>query len=176
MYYANLGHGMGSEQEGRRPVLIIQNDVGNKYSSTVIVAAISSKGEDKKMLPTHFAIDAGQGLKVRSMALLEQIRTIDKNRLEDRVGKLTPEKIRELNRALAVSVGLVEPRSKEMIPGWHLLCVQSGADAPASFHRHRNTVSRPGIARDTCRRSSGKFQPKRRAGRSQGSFCSTHQQ
>ena len=115
MYYANLGHGMGSEQEGRRPVLIIQNDVGNKYSSTVIVAAISSKGEDKKMLPTHFAIDAGQGLKVRSMALLEQIRTIDKNRLEDRVGKLTPEKIRELNRALAVSVGLVEPRSKEMM-------------------------------------------------------------
>lgn len=82
MYYADLGHGVGSEQEGRRPVVIIQNNVGNKHSPTVIVAAITTKTAGKRKLPTHYEIGAEHGLKAPSLVLLEQIRTIDKHRLE----------------------------------------------------------------------------------------------
>ena len=81
MYYADLGRGIGSEQEGYRPVLIIQNDVGNRYSPTVIVASISSRIDGKSKLPTHYYINAEDGLREPSVVLLEQIRTIDKHRL-----------------------------------------------------------------------------------------------
>ena len=87
MYYADLGRGVGSEQEGRRPVVIIQNDIGNKHSHTVIVAAITTKTAGKRKLPTHFEIGAEHGLKAPSLVLLEQIRTIDKHRLENRIGR-----------------------------------------------------------------------------------------
>ena len=73
MYYADLGHGVGSEQEGRRPVVIIQNNVGNKHSPTVIVAAITTKTAGKRKLPTHYEIGAEHGLKAPSLVLLEQI-------------------------------------------------------------------------------------------------------
>ena len=87
MYYADLGRGVGSEQEGRRPVVIIQNDIGNKHSPTVIVAAITTKTAGKRKLPTHFEIGAEHGLKAPSLVLLEQIRTIDKHRLVKRIGR-----------------------------------------------------------------------------------------
>ena len=81
MYYADLGRGIGSEQEGYRPVLILQNNTGNKYSPTVIVAAISSKVDAKAKLPTHYLLQAENGLELPSLVLLEQLRTIDKKRL-----------------------------------------------------------------------------------------------
>ena len=115
MYYADLGRGIGSEQEGYRPVLIIQNDTGNKYSPTVIVAAISSKVDAKAKLPTHYLLKAENGLELPSLVLMEQLRTIDKKRLETYIGHLEEQHIRRLNRALAVSVGLIEETPKNLL-------------------------------------------------------------
>ena len=115
MYYADLGRGIGSEQEGYRPVLIIQNNTGNKYSSTVVVAAISSKVDAKAKLPTHYLLKAENGLELPSLVLLEQLRTIDKRRLQSYIGRLDEYHIRRINRALAVSVGLIEEIPKNLI-------------------------------------------------------------
>ena len=89
MYYADLGQGIGSEQEGYRPVVIIQKNVGNKHSPTVIIAFITSKKEAKPKLPTHYYIDAEDGLELPSIVLLEQLRTVDKRRLGDFIGHLS---------------------------------------------------------------------------------------
>ena len=115
MYYADLGRGIGSEQEGYRPVLILQNNTGNKYSPTVIVAAISRKVDAKAKLPTHYLLKAENGLELPSLVLMEQLRTIDKRRLETYIGHLEEQHIRRLNRALAVSVGLIEETPKNLI-------------------------------------------------------------
>ena len=106
MYYADLGRGIGSEQEGYRPVVIIQNNTGNKYSPTVIVAAISSKVDAKAKLPTHYLLKAESGLELPSLVLLEQLRTIDKKRLRDRVCHLEYEMMRSVDEALRVSLDL----------------------------------------------------------------------
>ena len=108
MFYADLSPVVGSEQGGVRPVLIIQNDLGNKYSPTVIAAAITSQGKTK--LPTHIEIDSSScGLKSNSIVLAEQIRTIDKSRLKERIGHIDDEKIIDkVNNALGVSFGLEE--------------------------------------------------------------------
>ena len=106
MYYADLGRGVGSEQEGRRPVVIIQNDVGNKHSPTVIVAAITTKTAGKRKLPTHYEIRAEHGLKAPSLVLLEQIRTIDKRRLREHMGHLSDTQMAQVDNAIAVSFGL----------------------------------------------------------------------
>ena len=105
LYYADLNPVVGSERGGIRPVLILQNDVGNKHSPTTIVAAITSKA-GKTMLPTHCPLNEDAGLDRDSVALLEQIRTIDKRRLKDHVGVLGADDMQEVDRALAVSVGL----------------------------------------------------------------------
>jgi mRNA interferase MazF len=105
LYYADLDPVVGSEQGGIRPVLVIQNDVGNKHSPTIIVAAITSKS-GKAMLPTHCILSAESGLDRDSVALLEQIRTIDKKRLRDYVGTLGRPTMQEVDKALAISVGL----------------------------------------------------------------------
>ena len=107
MFYADLSPVVGSEQGGIRPVLIIQNDLGNKYSPTVIAAAITSQTVKNK-LPTHIEIDSSLcGLKNNSVVLTEQIRTIDKSRLKERIGHIDDEKIIDkLNNALGVSFGL----------------------------------------------------------------------
>ena len=99
LYYADLGRGLGSEQQGNRPVVIIQNDVGNRHSPTVIVAAISSKVGVKAKLPTHYYMEAGSGLVQPSIVLLEQIRTIDKRRLSNYIGKLDERHIHGINHA-----------------------------------------------------------------------------
>ena len=104
LYYADLGRGLGSEQQGNRPVVIIQNDVGNRHSPTVIVAAISSKVGVKAKLPTHYYMEAGSGLVQPSIVLLEQIRTIDKRRLSNYIGKLDERHIHGINHALAISI------------------------------------------------------------------------
>jgi mRNA interferase MazF len=106
MFYADLTPGIGSEQSGCRPVLIIQNDSGNKHSNTVIAAIITSRISTKTKLPTHAPIKAQQGLGHDSLVLMEQIRTIDKIRLKEYIGTLDCDAIRRVDRALAVSVGL----------------------------------------------------------------------
>lgn len=106
IYYADLSPVVGSEQGGTRPVLIVQNDVGNKYSPTVIAAAITSQ-KYKTKLPTHISVNAGGcGLQKDSIVLLEQVRTIDKQRLKERMGNLPQEEMEKINRALSVSFGL----------------------------------------------------------------------
>ena len=106
IYYADLSPVVGSEQGGLRPVLIIQNDVGNRYSPTVIAAAITSK-LTKTHLPTHIDIYAEQvGLAKDSVILLEQVRTIDKQRLKEKMGHLDDNIMSEVNSAIAVSFGL----------------------------------------------------------------------
>ena len=106
MFYANLGRGIGSEQKGYRPVLVIQNDVGNKFSSTIIVATITSRVGIKAKLPTHYFINTEDGLQAPSIILLEQIRTIDKKRLDSYIGHLSHKNIDGVNEALLISVGL----------------------------------------------------------------------
>ena len=106
MYWANLTHGVGSEQNGYRPILIIQNDAGNKHSRTVIIAIITSSTANKAKLPTHCPIQKQQGLGRDSLALLEQVRTIDKARLKEYIGTLDNETMGEIDRALAISVGV----------------------------------------------------------------------
>lgn len=105
VYYADLSPVVGSEQGGIRPVLIIQNDIGNKYSPTVIVTAITSQ-LTKAKLPTHIELKKGQfGLPKDSVVLLEQIRTLDKRRLKDKVGALDEKYMRYVDRAMLISLG-----------------------------------------------------------------------
>lgn len=106
VYYADLSPVVGSEQGGMRPVVIIQNNIGNHYSPTVIVAAITARISKPKM-PTHVGIDAKHvGIEKNSVILTEQIRTIDKQRLKDRVSHLDDSTMKEVDHALLVSVGL----------------------------------------------------------------------
>ncbi len=108
IFFADLSPVVGSEQGGVRPVLILQNDVGNKYSPTVIAAAITSQ-IDKAKLPTHVELKAAvHGLDRDSVVLLEQIRTIDKRRLRERVAHLEGDIMNQVDEALAISVGLRE--------------------------------------------------------------------
>ena len=106
IYYADLSPVVGSEQGGMRPVLIVQNDTGNKHSPTVIAAAITSQ-TGKAKLPTHIELNAKSvGLSRDSVILLEQIRTIDKSRLRERMGKLDDKTMNKVDSAIAVSFGL----------------------------------------------------------------------
>ncbi|MBE6754995.1 MAG: type II toxin-antitoxin system PemK/MazF family toxin [Clostridia bacterium] len=106
IYYADLSPVVGSEQGGIRPVLIVQNDVGNKYSPTVIAAAITSQ-KYKNSLPTHIKVNAdGCGLAKDSIVLLEQVRTLDKRRLKERMGNLDDVDMDRIDKALSVSFGL----------------------------------------------------------------------
>ncbi len=106
IYYADLSPVVGSEQGGIRPVLIVQNDVGNRHSPTVIAAAITSR-MDKAKLPTHISLEAAScGLQKDSIVLLEQIRTIDKKRLKDKMGSLDNAAMNRVDNALSISFGL----------------------------------------------------------------------
>ncbi len=106
IYYADLSPVVGSEQGGMRPVLIVQNDVGNRYSPTVIAAAITSQ-QNKAKLPTHIEVSAkAVGLSRNSVILLEQIRTLDKRRLKEKMGALDTQLMQRVDDAIAVSFGL----------------------------------------------------------------------
>lgn len=108
IYYANLSPVVGSEQGGHRPVLVIQNDVGNKYSPTIIVVAITSQ-ISKAKLPTHVEINSKQSsLEKDSVILLEQLRTIDKRRLKEKVSHLSEDIMSLVDESIKVSLGLVE--------------------------------------------------------------------
>ena len=110
IYYADLSPVVGSEQGGMRPVLIVQNDVGNRYSPTVIAAAITSQ-QNKARLPTHIEIEARTyGLSKNSVVLLEQVRTLDKKRLRERMGRVDDRIMEKIDTAIAVSFGLPHDR------------------------------------------------------------------
>jgi len=108
VFYADLSPVVGSEQGGFRPVLIVQNDIGNKYSPTVIIAAITSK-ISKAKLPTHVELNSeNNGLDKNSVILLEQVRTIDKKRLKNKITHLNEETMKKVNESLNISLGLWE--------------------------------------------------------------------
>lgn len=107
IFYADLSPVIGSEQGGVRPVLVVQNDVGNKYSPTIIIAAITSQ-INKAKLPTHVEITGQEyGLPKDSVVLLEQVRTIDKKRLREKIGRFDEEMMRYVDDALKISIGLI---------------------------------------------------------------------
>ena len=107
MFYADMPQGVGSEQSGYRPVIILQNDVGNKHSTTVIVAPLTSVSHTKAKLPTHYTMKAENGLEKPSVVLLEQIRTIDKSRLKEKIGHINDTQVMsKIDNALGVSFGL----------------------------------------------------------------------
>ena len=110
IYYADLSPVIGSEQGGIRPVVVVQNDVGNRYSPTVIAAAITSQ-QNKARLPTHIEIEARTyGLSKNSVVLLEQVRTLDKRRLRERMGCLDEKAMQRVDGAIAISLGLRDDR------------------------------------------------------------------
>lgn len=115
MYFTDFGIGLGSEQMGYRPAVIIQNNTGNMYSSTVIVAAITSQKPQKALLPTHYPMGAESGLEAPSIILLEQIRTVSKERLDKYLGRLSIKHLQGLNHALEISVGLITPGQENLV-------------------------------------------------------------
>ena len=106
IFYADLNPVIGSEQGGTRPVLVISNDIGNRHSPTVIVAAITSRVHTKAKLPTHTAVNDFEGLDKDSIILLEQIRTIDKQRLKQHMGMMPENIMARVDKALAISISL----------------------------------------------------------------------
>ena len=135
IFYADLSPVVGSEQGGLRPVLIIQNDVGNRYSPTVIAAAITSR-MGKTKLPTHIDVYADRvGLSKDSVILLEQIRTLDKRRLREKMGHLDEDVMAEVNNAIAVSFGLHEG-------------IRRDEDSPASPRDHTDPAPREAPPRE----------------------------
>lgn len=111
LFYADLNPVVGSEQGGIRPVLVIQNDVGNYFSPTVVAAAITSR-KAKNSLPTHILLENVPGLAPTSLLLLEQLRTIDRKRLRGYIGRISKEKMLEIDAALAISVGIGCPNER----------------------------------------------------------------
>ncbi len=114
IFIADLGKGIGSEQQGIRPVIVIQNDIGNLHSPTVIVAPMTTQGLKKHDLPTHCFFDEIDGLNEPSMAILEQIRTIDKKRLSKKLGRLSDSQMEDINQGLLVSLGYTRTKPKAL--------------------------------------------------------------
>ncbi len=115
IFYADLNPVVGSEQGGTRPVLIISNDIGNRHSPTVIIAAITSRIQTKAKLPTHTTVNDFEGLDKDSIILLEQIRTIDKQRLKQHMGVLPDKVLARVDKALAISVSLGNRHEKKAL-------------------------------------------------------------
>lgn len=115
IYNTNFGEGLGSEQMGVRPALIVQNNAGNFYSPTIIVAAITSQRHSKTVLPTHYNVGTDTGLEVPSIILLEQLRTVSKERLGDYIGELSPRDMKRLIYPLSVSLGLIRYQKKNLV-------------------------------------------------------------
>ena len=111
LFFANLNPVVGSEQGGVRPIVIIQNDKGNKYSPTTVVATITSR-QTKKPLPTHVEIKVGNGITKKSIVMLEQIRTIDKTRLLEHIGTLEQEDVKRIDEALVISLSINKEEKK----------------------------------------------------------------
>ncbi len=145
LYYADLSPVVGSEQGGVRPVLIIQNNIGNKHSPTIIVAAITGKA--KSELPTHISLAGMPSLQRDSIVLLEQIRTIDKRRLNNYIGTLDKVLMKEVNHALAVSTGLNGNTDQPLIMSLCPACAQQFYDSPIHTIKRVNPKQR---IKDPC--------------------------
>ena len=130
LFYADLDPVVGSEQGGIRPVLVIQNDVGNHFSPTVVAAAITSR-KAKNSLPTHILLENVPGLAPTSLLLLEQLRTIDRKRLRGYIGRISKEKMLEVDAALAISIGIGYPKRKEDSQCMKMTVVCSLPEMPA---------------------------------------------
>lgn len=137
IYFAELGDGVGSEQKGTRPVVIIQNDIGNKHSGTVIVAALTSEIKSKPKLPTHYYIRSNDGLYKDSVVMLEQIRTIDKTRIVCYVGQVSQSQLDGIDKALKLSVGLMRFNVINLCTD----CVNKLHSSGAFFFKRDNSVN-----------------------------------
>ena len=115
LYFTDFGVGLGSEQMGYRPAVIVQNDTGNQHGTTVIVAPITTDRPEKANLPTHVYLEAEAGLTAPSIILAEQIRTISKDRLMEHIGMLSASRMREVNSALLIRVGVLVRRESPII-------------------------------------------------------------
>ena len=151
IFYADLSPVIGSEQGGRRPVLILQNDVGNQHSPTTIVAAVTSKAATKAKLPVHVALPGGIGLEKDSIVLLEQVRTIDKARFDKYVGRLDDASMQKVDKSLSISVGL----SKKIdwstgIPCKCQVCKCGWLSRFTVLHNPKLPWSRCGLAASIC--------------------------
>ncbi len=155
LYFANLGTGIGSEQNGKRPVVIIQNDMGNRHSPTTIVAAISTQVKTKANLPTHYYLKPGSGLVQASMVMLEQIRTIDKTRLSQYIGKLSREDLLGINHALAISIGLAGNTPLRTKLCLCRTCVDTLFGASAYVIRRTNLLYKEPILCSCCNHNYG---------------------
>lgn len=141
LYYADLSPVVGSEQGGVRPILIVQNDIGNKYSPTVIAAAVTSK-INKAKLPTHIELSAADfGLVKDSVVLLEQIRTLDKRRLKERIGELSPLCMRKVDNALLISLGFgkseITTTRKSRSKSGFFICKNTAAATKPQFYARK---------------------------------------
>lgn len=157
LYYADLGTGVGSEQNGYRPVVVIQNDVGNRHSPTTIVAAISTQIKSKAKLPTHFHVSPTCGLLQPSMIMLEQIRTIDKSRLDKYIGKLSPAEIIGLNHALAISIGLLPTAPIKITLCLCCTCAEKFSGSGAYFLSKVNSIEAAGELCTYCNSKPGEL-------------------
>ena len=155
LYYADLGKGVGSEQEGYRPVVIVQNNMGNKYSPTVIVAPVTTNHEAKAKLPTHCYIGAESGLDTSSVILLEPLRTIDKKRLGHFVGRLNRTHLRQLNHALAVSIQLTEASVNRISICLCSTCAKKFSSIGAFSLQQRSHSQKAKEVCAACKRSAG---------------------
>ena len=138
IFVADLGEGIGSEQQGIRPVVVIQNDIGNLHCPTVIVAPMTSQGFKKHDLPTHCFLDQIEGLSEPSMAILEQIRTIDKKRLAEKLGHLTDTQMEEINQGILVSLGYMRAKPKALEVCLCRRCLNNFCDASKYIVRRKN--------------------------------------
>lgn len=155
IFFADLSPVIGSEQGGRRPVVIIQNNIGNQHSPTVIVAAVTSHTSTKARLPVHVELPDNVGLEKNCIALMEQIRTIDKSRLKNYVGKLDETTMHRLDKSLGISVGLLH--KVDWSKGIELcLCRRCATDfftTPGHYIKRKN---RNETVKDTCTYCNGR--------------------
>lgn len=147
IYNTDFGVGLGSEQMGIRPALIVQNNTGNFYSPTIIVAAITSSRHDKASLPTHYNVGTDTGLEVPSIILLEQLRTVSKERLGDYIGELSSRDMKRLIYPLSVSLGMIRFQKKNMVLTLCKKCAENFRQAhyvlcPVGDHRYKETCMR----------------------------------
>ena len=112
IYIVDLGEGFGSEQGGMRPALVVQNNIGNKYSHTLLIACITSKANTKHHLPTHYILPDNVGLNHNSMVMMEQIRVIDEKRIVKYIGTLSPRIMKILDKRIMISFGLTRYKKR----------------------------------------------------------------
>ena len=163
LYFANLDPVVGSEQGGIRPVVICQNNMGNRYSPTTIVAPVTSKF--KKRLPTHIALYDQPEIENGSIILLEQIRTLDKSRLGKYIGQIKPNQIQQLDTGLSVSLGLIKTQEEPMLITLCKSCSNHYWDTGLYWLRRPKNATGIRGSCDICTRPGFDYEVTRKTGR-----------